>query len=123
MTRKTRIRLARAVAGAVVAAGASLCVAGVASADPVPNPDPTCDIAVDPTCPIDGGNGGDPSTTGGDPSTTGGDPSTTGGDPSTTGGDPSTTGGDPSTTGGDPSTTGGDPSTTGGDPSTTGGDP
>ncbi|MER5840948.1 LPXTG cell wall anchor domain-containing protein [Streptomyces prasinus] len=47
MTKKTRIRVARIAAGAVIAAGASLMVTGVAQADPV---DPPCDIVVDPEC-------------------------------------------------------------------------
>ncbi|MET9669559.1 hypothetical protein ABZY19_30030, partial [Streptomyces sp. NPDC006475] len=117
MTKKTRIRVARIAAGAVIAAGASLTAAGAASAvgvdinvgplDASVNADRNgvdaglgiqsgnepCEI--DPTlCPTDPTTGG---STGGDP-TTGG---STGGDP-TTGG---STGGDP-TTGG---STGGDP--------------
>ncbi|MFD3825897.1 hypothetical protein ACFWUX_27185, partial [Streptomyces sp. NPDC058625] len=46
MTKKTRIRVARIAAGAVIAAGASLMVTGVAQADG----DPICDIVVDPVC-------------------------------------------------------------------------
>ncbi|MFF9215802.1 hypothetical protein [Streptomyces viridosporus] len=43
MTKKTRIRVARIAAGAVIAAGASLMVAGVAQADGA-EPDPSCGI-------------------------------------------------------------------------------
>ncbi|KIE28942.1 hypothetical protein LK08_00215, partial [Streptomyces sp. MUSC 125] len=56
MTKKTRIRVARIAAGAVIAAGASLMVAGVAAADGNGG-DPTCDIATNPDCPGDGGTG------------------------------------------------------------------
>ncbi|MEY7981532.1 hypothetical protein AB8O53_35150, partial [Streptomyces pilosus] len=45
MTKKTRVRVARIAAGAVVAAGASLMVTGVAQAD-----EPICDIVVTPEC-------------------------------------------------------------------------
>ncbi|MEU6481402.1 LPXTG cell wall anchor domain-containing protein [Streptomyces sp. NPDC047017] len=48
MTKKTRIRVARIAAGAVIAAGASLMVTGVASADPGDN-DPGCGLLG--TCP------------------------------------------------------------------------
>ncbi|MGW6297072.1 hypothetical protein [Streptomyces sp. NPDC055058] len=55
MTKKTRVRVARIAAGAVVAAGASLMVAGVAQADPI-LPDPSCGIiGTDPDCEDDGG--------------------------------------------------------------------
>ncbi|MEU5278972.1 hypothetical protein AB0G87_21485, partial [Streptomyces asoensis] len=69
MTKKTRIRLARIAAGAVIAAGASLTVAGVASADddalvdtskivPMDGED-DCTIVVTPECETGGtGNGG-----------------------------------------------------------------
>ncbi|MFI1421763.1 LPXTG cell wall anchor domain-containing protein [Streptomyces sp. NPDC020731] len=58
MTKKTRIRVARIAAGAVIAAGASLSAAGAASALEFnigitaegDDPDPGCDIAVDPEC-------------------------------------------------------------------------
>lgn len=61
MTKKTRVRVARIAAGAVVAAGASLMVAGVAQADPI-LPDPSCGIiGTDPDCEDDGGdNPGNP---------------------------------------------------------------
>ncbi|MYR22264.1 hypothetical protein GTW63_28775, partial [Streptomyces sp. SID6137] len=76
MTKKTRIRVARIAAGAVIAAGASLTAAGAASA---------LDLNVQ-AGPISLGvkaDGCDPvgvcDTTGGDDTTTGGD-QTTGGD-------------------------------------------
>ncbi|MFI1000842.1 hypothetical protein ACIP10_00195, partial [Streptomyces galbus] len=65
MTKKTRIRVARIAAGAVIAAGASLTVAGVAQAvdneggdsglvetleGNVKSPDDPCDIIVTPDC-------------------------------------------------------------------------
>ncbi|WAX79744.1 hypothetical protein [Streptomyces sp. KMM 9044] len=53
MTKKTRIRVARIAAGAVVAAGASLMVTGVAQADE----DPICDIVVTPDCEGEPGEG------------------------------------------------------------------
>ncbi|MYR46848.1 hypothetical protein [Streptomyces sp. SID5910] len=46
MTKKTRVRVARIAAGAIVAAGASLMVTGVAQADD----GPLCDIVVTPDC-------------------------------------------------------------------------
>ena len=62
MTKKTRIRVARIAAGAVIAAGASLSAAGAASAldlnigvTVADEPDPGCDIAVDPECEGEGG--------------------------------------------------------------------
>ncbi|MFI2427409.1 hypothetical protein ACH5A7_25490, partial [Streptomyces sp. NPDC018955] len=62
MTKKTRIRVARIAAGAVIAAGASLSAAGAASAldftigiTAGDEPDPGCDIAVDPECEDGGG--------------------------------------------------------------------
>ncbi|MFF7402899.1 hypothetical protein ACFZBJ_12415, partial [Streptomyces murinus] len=96
MTKKTRIRVARIAAGAVIAAGASLTAAGAASAldlnvqagpislgASVDGPDGGGDA--DGGCPVsictDGGqtDGGNDTTTGGD-QTTGGDDTTTGGD-------------------------------------------
>ncbi|MFI2504298.1 hypothetical protein ACH5A5_00255, partial [Streptomyces sp. NPDC018972] len=63
MTKKTRIRVARIAAGAVIAAGASLTAAGAASAlefnigiTAGDEPDPGCTVGVDPNCP-DPGNG------------------------------------------------------------------
>ncbi|MFH9734505.1 hypothetical protein ACH4M3_30080, partial [Streptomyces sp. NPDC017260] len=52
MMKKTRIRVARIAAGAVVAAGASLMVTGVAQAD---DENPICDIVVTPECEEPGG--------------------------------------------------------------------
>ncbi|MEU3949194.1 LPXTG cell wall anchor domain-containing protein [Streptomyces sp. NPDC029526] len=72
MTKKTRVRVARIAAGAVVAAGASLMVAGVAQADPIV-PDPSCGIVgTDPACEDDGGEPGNPGGGDGEPGNPGG---------------------------------------------------
>ncbi|MFQ6145417.1 hypothetical protein ACLMNJ_20415, partial [Streptomyces seoulensis] len=101
MTKKTRIRVARIAAGAVVAAGASLMVAGVASADPGPGDPTPCDIVLDPTCGDQGGNGGDQGGNGGDQGGNGGDQGGNGGDQGGNGGDQGGNGGDQGGNGGD----------------------